>query len=88
MKTLTAALSTMLAFSCSAMAQSHLVEIPDRVTVATLGTDVDTIDDWDVFAPDGTKLGDVEEVLGTDPRTPTALAIDFDGNDVFRWLAE
>ena len=80
MKILTAALITMLASIGSASAQTSLVEISDSVMVANFGANADTVDDWDVFAADGTKLGDVEEVLGTDTQTPTALAVDFEGN--------
>ncbi len=75
-----AALTAVLAFPGAAFAQAQLVEIPDNVMVEAFGANVDTVDDWDVFAADGTRIGEVEEVLGTDAQTPTALAIDFEGN--------
>ena len=64
----------------SALAQNALVEVADDVQVPALGATADTIDDWDVFDASGTEIGEVEEVLGTDARTPTALAVDFEGN--------
>ena len=64
----------------SAFAQSALVEIDDDVQVAPFGVDADTVDDWDVYDASGTEIGEVEDVLGTDAKTPTALAVDFEGN--------
>lgn len=80
MKTTAATLATLLAFSGTAFAQVQLVEIADTVMVEPFGANADTIDDWDVFAADGTGIGEVDEVLGSDPQTPTALAVDFEGN--------
>jgi hypothetical protein len=60
-----------------ASAQSGLVELRDDVTVAAFGVTVDRVDDLDVYA-EGRKVGDVEDVLGTDATTATALVIDFD----------
>jgi hypothetical protein len=81
MKTTTAALAALLALSGSAFAQTPLVEIADDVMVDQLGANVDTVDDWDVFLADGTEIGDVDEVLGSDAATPTALGVDFEGNN-------
>lgn len=80
MKTTAAALATLLAFSAAAVAQVQLVEIADGVIVGPFGANADTVDDWDVFAADGTGIGEVDEVLGSDAQTPTALAVDFEGN--------
>ena len=63
----------------SALAQGALVEVDDDVQVPALGAVADTVDDWDVFDASGTGIGEVEDVVGTDARTPTALAVDFDG---------
>lgn len=80
MKTTAIALASLMAFSGTAFAQAHLVEIADSVMVEPFGANADTVDDWDVYAADGTEIGEVDEVLGSDPQTPTALAVDFEGN--------
>lgn len=67
----------------SAIAQPAWVEIGSRVTVPAFSAIVDDVDDWDVYSVDGQEIGEVEEVLGPDARTPTALAIDFEGNAGF-----
>jgi hypothetical protein len=60
-----------------------LIEIDnDNVQVAEFGASVDQVEDWDVFAG-GAKVGEVEEVVGTDAATPTALVVDFDGSGGF-----
>lgn len=73
-------------FSTTAFAQSpatpQLIEIDDdQAGVAVLGLTVDQIEDMDLFDAQGTKLGDVEEVLGTDAMTAIALAVDLEGTD-------
>lgn len=80
MKSTLAGLATLLAFSGAAFAQAQLVEISDTVMVEPFNANADTVDDWDVVAADGTKIGEVEDVLGTDAQTPTALAVDFEGD--------
>ena len=65
----------------AAYAQGALVEIGDDVQVAPFNATVDQIDDWDVFNMAGTEVGEVEEVVGTDANTPTALVVDFEGNE-------
>ncbi len=62
-----------------AFAQTALVEIDDDVQVAGFEANADTVDDWDVFDASGAQIGEVEDVVGTDARTPTALVVDFDG---------
>lgn len=64
----------------TALAQGALVEVNDNVQVPQFSAIADDVDDWDVYDAQGTEIGEVEEVLGTDPNTPTALAVDFDGN--------
>ncbi|MCO6390686.1 hypothetical protein GTW25_06545 [Aliihoeflea aestuarii] len=67
----------------TAIAQTAWVEIEnDNVQVTEFGASVDQVEDWDVFAG-GAKIGEVEEVVGTDAATPTALVVDFDGSGGF-----
>lgn len=82
MKSSSFGLAAMFAASLasSAYAQTSWVEIGDQVAVAPFDATVDQIDDWDVLAADGTKIGEVEEVLGTAADQPTALVVDFEGN--------
>lgn len=61
-----------------AAAQMQWVNVRDQVQVAPLSANADTVDDWNVQTADGRKIGDVEEVIGTDVDTPTALVVDFD----------
>lgn len=68
----------------AAWAQTAWVEIPDNVQVPGLNATVDQVDDWDVHSADGTKIGEVEEVVGTDAQTPSALVVDFEGNGGFQ----
>ena len=58
--------------------QPAWMEIADGVTVAPFSMTVDQLDDFDVHDASGRKIGEVEEVLGTSPDSPSALAIDFD----------
>lgn len=64
----------------AAMAQTALVEVNDNVHVAAFGAIADQVDDWDVHDASGVEIGEVEEVVGPDADTPTALVVDFDGN--------
>lgn len=66
----------------AAAAQTTWVEIADTVQVTAFNATVDQIDDWDVYVG-ADKVGEVEEVLGTDANTATALAVDFEGNGGF-----
>lgn len=61
-------------------AQSTWVEIDDRVQVPAFSATADQVDDWDVYDAAGTEIGEVEEVVGPDASTPTALVVDFEGN--------
>ncbi|MCO5148187.1 MAG: PRC-barrel domain-containing protein [Aquamicrobium sp.] len=63
----------------AAMAQAALVEVNSNVHVAAFGAIADQVDDWDVYDASGTEIGEVDEVVGSDAGTPTALVIDFDG---------
>lgn len=64
----------------AAHAQSALVEVRDAAHVTAFGASADDVDDWDVFDAAGVEIGEVEEVVGTDRDTPTALVVDFEGN--------
>lgn len=64
----------------AALAQTgQWVEIDDDVQVPQLGASADDVDDWDVYAADGTEIGEVDEVIGPDSSTPMALVIEFEG---------
>lgn len=66
-----------------AFAQSGLVEVRDNTMVETFGAIADRVDDWDVHDASGRKIGEVEEVVGTDVNTPTALVIDFEDDSAY-----
>lgn len=65
-----------------AFAQSALVEIDDAVAIPGLNMTADALDDMDLHDAAGTKIGEVEEVIGTDKQTPTAVSVDFDDRAV------
>jgi hypothetical protein len=77
--TIAAGLISASLLGTAAFAQTAWVEVDDQAMVAPFDANADTVDDWDVHAADGTKIGDIEEVLGTDAQTATALVVDFDG---------
>ncbi|MFC6487656.1 PRC-barrel domain-containing protein [Nitratireductor sp. GCM10026969] len=62
----------------TAWAQQPWTEIDERVEVPPLGAAADDVDDWDVYTADGIRIGEVEEVIGPDAATPTALVVDFE----------
>ena len=64
----------------AAMAQTALVEVNGNVHVAAFGAIADQVDDWDVHDASGAEIGEVDEVVGSDAGTPTALVVDFEGN--------
>lgn len=67
-------------FAGAALAQGALVEVSNNVQVPQFTAIADDVDDWDVYDAQGTEIGEVDEVVGTDANTPTALVVDFDGN--------
>ncbi len=67
----------------AAHAQNKLVELDDKVQVAAFSATVDEIDDMDVVDAAGTKIGEVEEVVGENANTASALVVDFDGTGGF-----
>lgn len=77
----TAAIATLLS-SAAARAQSPaLVEVDDAVMLMPWNKTAGTIEDAKVLQmSDGVELGEVEEVLGTNAKTPVALAVEFKGS--------
>ncbi|HEV7417352.1 MAG TPA: PRC-barrel domain-containing protein [Tianweitania sediminis] len=65
--------------SLPAFAQTSWVEIDDDVMVAPFNVEADDLDDMDVHNSAGQEIGEVEEVIGTNETTPTALVVEFDG---------
>ena len=65
----------------AAMAQTVWVEVGGNVHVAPFGAMADQVDDWDVYDASGVEIGEVEEVVGPDAGTPTALVVDFEGKN-------
>ncbi|MCO6385767.1 PRC-barrel domain-containing protein [Aliihoeflea sp. 40Bstr573] len=81
-KTISLALLSSALLAGSAFAQTAWVEIEDNVQVSAFNATVDQIDDWDVYAG-GEVVGEVEEVVGTEAGTASALVVDFEGNGGF-----
>lgn len=67
----------------TAYAQQAWVEVDDNVVVQPFNVDADTVEDWNVYSPAGAEIGDVEEVIGADAQSPTALVVDFDDDAGF-----
>ena len=80
-RTLLAAATAVLLSGAAANAQSaSLVEVNDNVMLMPWNMSADAVEDAKVLQKgDGIELGEVEEVLGTDANTPTALAVEFKG---------
>jgi hypothetical protein len=74
-------LALTLAVASPAGAQSRFVEVDDATIVQPFGQAADTVDNWDVYSATGGVVGDVEDVLGPDRATATALGVDFDGKE-------
>jgi len=66
-----------LLFVGTAIAQGSYVELDDDVQVPAFSMTVDDLEDLDVFNSSGQKIGAVEEVLGTDAQTASAVSVDF-----------
>jgi hypothetical protein len=76
---LSAVLSLAVALAAgSAAAQVQLVEVPDGTLMAPWNMSVDGVKDLNVLGANGQKIGEVDEVIGTSPATPTALTVDFE----------
>ncbi len=83
MKTLSATVLAAALAAGTAHAQQAWVEVDDNVIVQPFNVDADTVEDWNVYSPAGAEIGDVEEVIGADAQSPTALVVDFDDNAGF-----
>ena len=78
---LLAAASVVLFSGAAVQAQNAaLVEVDDNVMLVPWNKSVDAVEDAKVLKTDGVELGEVEEVLGSDSRTPVALVVDFEGS--------
>ena len=65
--------------SGTAIAQNtNWVEIDDDAMVAPFNVEADELDDMDVHNSANETIGEVEEVIGTDENTPTALVVEFE----------
>jgi len=65
--------------SGTAIAQNtNWVEIDDDTMVAPFNVGADELDDVDVYNSANKTIGEVEEVIGTDENTPTALVVEFE----------
>ncbi len=73
----TLALATGIVTS-SALAQVQLVEVPDGTLMAPWNMNVEAVKGLDVLGANGQQIGEVDEVIGTSPATPTALVVDFE----------
>lgn len=62
----------------AAVAQARMVEVPDGTLMAPWNMNVDAVKDLNVLGANGQKIGEVDEVIGTSPATPTALVVDFE----------
>ncbi|HUH48618.1 MAG TPA: PRC-barrel domain-containing protein [Mycoplana sp.] len=80
---LSLALAAAALMAGTAFAQGALVEVKDSVQVVPFNATADEVDDWDVYDASGTEIGDVEDVVGTDANTPTALVVDFKSKSAY-----
>ena len=97
--TLLPMVAVLVAAPAFAQSQAQWIELDDNASVAAFNSTVDQIEDWDLYDATGTKIGEIEAVLGSDATTATALVVDFedaagyvDGDvivsiDQFSWTA-
>ena len=83
LKTLSLSLALGLCLGGGALAQTTWVEIADGVMISAFGQNADTVEDWDVVGPDGAKIGEVEEIVGTEAGTASALVVEFEDGSIF-----
>ncbi|MBS9720704.1 PRC-barrel domain-containing protein [Tianweitania sp. BSSL-BM11] len=70
--------------STAALAQTNTwVEVDDKTIVAPFNVDADRLEDMDVQNEAGQKIGEIEDVIGTERSAATALVVDFDDNAGF-----
>lgn len=74
-----AILATGLLGATGAFAQTAaLVEVADATMIPMINANADKLEDLDIHDAAGQKIGEIEEVLGPDAATPSAVAVDFD----------
>lgn len=66
-----------------AFAQGTWIEIEDSVQVPAFSASVDQVEDLDVHNASGTKIGEVDEVLGTDASTAAAVVVEFEAGGAY-----
>jgi len=59
-------------------AQSQFFEVDKTVSVPGFEMDADNADEYDVFDTTGRKIGEVEEVVGSNRAMANAFVVDFD----------
>ena len=59
--------------------ERDVVEIDDDFVVPAFNVPVDVLDDYDVYDRNGEYVGEVEDVIGPDAQTATAIVVEFDG---------
>ncbi|MBC6718281.1 PRC-barrel domain-containing protein [Aurantimonas sp. DM33-3] len=60
--------------------QGAMVEVADQTMVSDFNLTADAVGELDVYTSDGTKIGEVEDVVGPDQNTAQGIAVDFDDN--------
>lgn len=68
-------------FTGASFAQTTLTEVAEEVNVPAFNMTADQVEDMDVYDSEGMKVGEVEEVIGSDQQTPTHLEIEFEDDD-------
>ncbi|KQT57423.1 MULTISPECIES: PRC-barrel domain-containing protein [unclassified Aureimonas] len=72
-------IATSLFGAATAHAQTTaLVEVADATMIPMINSNADALEDLAIHNAAGVKIGEIEEVLGTDAATATAVAVDFD----------
>ena len=73
---LAAALAGLIALP--AYAQSQFFEVDETVSVPGFEMDADQADEYDVYDATGRKIGEVEEVVGSNRAMADAFVVDFE----------
>lgn len=58
---------------------ANLVELDDDFVLPTLNLPVDALDDYELVDRNGEYVGEIEEVVGPNENTATAVVVEFDG---------
>lgn len=65
-------------FAVPAFAQSQFFEVDESVSIPELEMTVDQADDLDVYNSANEKIGEVEEVVGSNRAMASSFVVDFD----------